>query len=465
MLRKIFFPVLMLISSITIAQNGILDNYIKQGLESNLALKQKDFSLKQSTAALHEARGMFFPSVDVFARYSRAGGGRVIDIPVGDLVNPAYEALNQLIGQDKFPTNIPNEQTRFLREEEHDTKLTITQPVFQPQIYFNYKVQSNLKDSKLAERNAFARELVADIKSAYFRYLQTIELQQIYRTTEKLLEENLRISKSLYENEKVTVDAVYRAEAELAKIEQNIEEAEKNNIIARAYFNFLLNRELEEEIITMDTDELDNSESVEPADISQSLALQKREELTGILKGIEARGNEETLYKTSYLPGISFAFDYGFQGEEYQFDSDHDYWMASFVLQWNLFRGGQDQAKIEQAEYEKKSLQAKFDEVKKQIRIQVKEAYHNYLVAERSITAAEKQKVSAEKSFNIVKRKYEEGIVPLIEYIDSRTSMTQAQINYIITKYDRKIKYAEYEKATASYELPENGKPGRDAVK
>lgn len=35
-------------------------------------------------------RGMFLPSVSIEARYSRAGGGKIIEFPVGDLMNPVY---------------------------------------------------------------------------------------------------------------------------------------------------------------------------------------------------------------------------------------------------------------------------------------------------------------------------------------------------------------------------------------
>jgi len=79
------------------AQDDPLENYIRVGLESNLALQQQKFSLAQSIEALNEARGKYFPSIDIGARYTRAGGGREIIIPVGDLVNPIYKTLNALL--------------------------------------------------------------------------------------------------------------------------------------------------------------------------------------------------------------------------------------------------------------------------------------------------------------------------------------------------------------------------------
>ena len=58
------------------AQESNLDKYIQEGLKNNLALKQREFSLNKSIAALDEARGLFMPSIGINARYTRADGGR-----------------------------------------------------------------------------------------------------------------------------------------------------------------------------------------------------------------------------------------------------------------------------------------------------------------------------------------------------------------------------------------------------
>ena len=128
----IFLLSIFLISVFAYADN--LDNYVQIGLENNLALKQKEFNYKKSMHALKEARGMFFPSVSIEARYTRAGGGREIEFPVGDLLNPVYSTLNQLTGTQSFP-QLDNERIPFLREKEHETKLRLVQPLFQYGIY------------------------------------------------------------------------------------------------------------------------------------------------------------------------------------------------------------------------------------------------------------------------------------------------------------------------------------------
>ena len=136
--------ILWVIATAVQAGESVLDKYVNEALENSLALHQQQFSLEKSLAALKEARGLFFPSIGINARYTRAGGGREIEFPVGDLFNPIYSTLNQLIQQQVFPENLRNEVIPFLREKEQETKISAVQPIFQPQILYNYKIKSTL---------------------------------------------------------------------------------------------------------------------------------------------------------------------------------------------------------------------------------------------------------------------------------------------------------------------------------
>jgi outer membrane protein TolC len=448
MMTKILtVALIVMVSGSASGASGVLDEYVEEGLESNLALKQAGFSLEKSRAALREARGLFFPSVGINARYTRAGGGRYFEFPVGDMVNPIHDALNQLIGEPRFPKDVPNVNTPLLREEEHETKLQVVQPLFQPAIYYNYRINSHLVSAEEAGREAFKQDLVLEIKTAYYNYLKAVEFVKLAGRTEGLLRENLRVSRSLFENEKATKDVVYRAQAELSEIEQQIVEAEKGRNLARAYFNFLLNRPLDSAIEADAPDGLPPEPEPEtPALFERALA--KRYEPSQLKSGIEAARSGVKLAWSAYLPDVLFAFDYGFEGEVYRFTQEDDFWTGSLVLQWNLFSGLQRGARLGQARAEEKQLAARLEEVKQAVRLEVREARENLIVAGEAYEAATDRLESASKSFEIVSRKYKEGMVPQIEFLDGRLTMTRAEVSLITTTYDYHTRYAEYERAT-----------------
>jgi outer membrane protein TolC len=430
--------------------HGVLNRYIEAGLQNNLALRQETFCLQKSLQVLKEARGMFWPSVSIEARYSRAGGGRVIEFPVGDLVNPIHRKLNQLLSAPLFPGDLVNEVIPFLRQQEHETKLRVVQPLFQPAIYYNVRIKARLSQLQQARLDAYKRELVLDIKTAYFNYLKALKVREALHNTRELLRENLRISCSLFENHKVTEEVVFRSRAELSGLEQQIAEIEKNVTMAASYFNFLLNRPLDEEI-KVDHPYRDPVEEQFTLAEYQSRALARREEFHQLAQAIGAAGNEGKLHGAGWLPQISAVFDYGFQGETYRFSGGDDFWMASLVLSWNLFRGGQDRARELQANLEKRRLEARLMELENQVRLGVREAYYGLQVAGSAVRSAEDRLHSSRAAFHIVSKKYEQGMVPQIEYMQARSDYTNAEIKYIVARYDFFIQAAKLERAAAAY--------------
>ncbi|MDX1702515.1 MAG: TolC family protein, partial [Melioribacteraceae bacterium] len=178
-----------------------------------------------------------------------------------------------------------------------------------------------------------------------------------------------------------------------------------------------------------------------------------RDEIYQLNIAIETADDTKGLSEASYFPGISLAADYGFQGEEYKFGKDDDFWMASLVLNWNLFNGFQDLSKSEKAEIEIKNLKTKVEELKDLIKLQTKEAYKNYQVASKTIDAADERLEAYKKSFRIINKKFYEGLATQLEYLDAQNKLTQGEITKIISEYNLQQSYAELEKIIASIDL------------
>lgn len=435
------------------SQTNILINYINEGLESNLFLRQKQAGYEKSMAALKEARSWYYPNISINARYSVADGGRMIEFPVGDMLNPVYSTLNMLIGSDQFPL-IDNLEFSFLRSHEHETKVSLIQPIIDPRIYYNNKINQHLSQAKQADADTYKRQLVADIKTAYYNYLKVLRLEQLVNDTKSVLEENVRVNESLYRNDKVTIDNVYRSKAELSKLEQQEAEVRKSKKVAQAWFNFLLNKPYESEITIAELPELSDSSYI-PADLptAQNSALNSREEITMLENYSSANDYLISLNQSQKLPTLYGAVDYGFQGTEYQFNSDYDYVLASVVLRWNLWHGFENKAKISQARIERNIRQDQLEESRNQIMLQVIQSYFELEATQLSIVAAREEFNSSRKAFQVIDRKFKEGQANLIEFIDARTAMTNSELSLIISQYDYLIKHAEFERVTCQYKF------------
>ena len=102
---------------------------------------------------------------------------------------------------------------------------------------------------------------------------------------------------------------------------------------------------------------------------------------------------------------------------------------------------------------EKKKLEVQMQELDKQIQMQVTDAFHALKAARLAVTAATEKEKTAKRSFEIVSKKYEYGMAAQIEFLDARTTFTNAAISHIIARADFFIKKAKFEHASALVNL------------
>ncbi len=416
-----------------------LEAYFRLGLRENLALKQKRMDYEISLLALEKARGMFLPNLTFDSRYSRAGGGRMIDFPLGDLFNPVYGSLNQIFQALGQPTqNFPlleNQQIPFLREKEHETKLRLVQPIFQPALYYNAEIY---RQQSLADRealNSYKNILIRDIGLAYFNYMLALRSVKIHRGALEVLRDNVTLSKTLVRNGLRTREILFQARAEQARVEQQLNESLNQKHLAASYFNFLLNRALDDSIIVNETLPFSTVEMADPRALRQQ-ALKNRFEFLQLQRGRDAQKAVSGLHGSSWLPSLTLVADYGYQGESYRFRDKDDYWMASALLQWNLYNGGQDEAQKQMARVSLRQLQLREQELTRQIELDVDKQYRQLINRQKAFITAQKQARAAGEAFRIIQRQYQEGRAVWLTLNDAREQLTRARLALEISQIE-----------------------------
>lgn len=438
-----------LLFSQTLEAQSILEEYIEIGLKNNQAYLTKKLDTKYAGSRHKEAIGEYLPSLTFNARYTRSGGGREIEFPVGDLLNPVYDQLDQLSGSDNFPT-LTNEVIPFLRKKEHETKLNLVQQIFHPAIFFNIRAKSNLEDAALFAERAYGRQLVYDIKAAYYNYLKSSEGVEIVKNNITVVDENLRVNESLYQNDKITKDILLQAKSRRLEMNALAAEQQKQKRLAQYWFNHLLNRHLTEEI-----QHITRNDSVEAPDTasSNSQTLYHREELKQLQSSIEASKEGIKAASSKFLPSLLIAGEFGYQGEQYSFNDEQDYWMISGVLQWTLFNGFKDKEAREQAIIQKKQLETQLELTKQKILLDIQQSLDEYQVAFENYETAKIRLETAKEAFRLSKKKYQNGLANYIEYLNSENTLFNSQREESLAYYDLKIAIANIERAKATYPL------------
>jgi outer membrane protein TolC len=428
--------------------SAILDHYVAMGIERNTALQEQVLDVESSLESLRQAKGLFLPQISLNSSYMWAQGGRGIEIPVGDLINPIYRNLNTLNDQNQFPTNLANEEFQLLPDNFHDTRIEMRQPIFNAEIYHNYRLKGSLVDIEDSKRQTYQQELIKELKIGYYQYLRALSVERIYQNTRLLLQELLRVNRSLVENHKATIDAVYRAEFEISEIDSKLAQATKTVSVSGSYFNFLLNRDLNTPI-EIDSNLVLTQDYVRDVIELQELALERRSELDQLEYAIESETHLLNLHRGQKLPNLSLGAQAGYQGFGYDFSDNQDYALLSINLEIPLFNGFQNNSRVQQSKIALNKLQLQQQNLENQIKLEVIETTRNFQAARASYESAIAAARSARKNFDIVSRKYQENLVLLVEFLDARTKYTNSQTSQAIAYYQLLISEAQLERATS----------------
>jgi len=440
----------------------IVDEYVREALHSNLSLQTQNLEVERNLALLDAARGKFYPELSFNARYSRANGGREIDVPLGTLLNPIYSTLNDLLAAQgqagNFPT-IGDQTIKFVREREQDTRITFRQPIYAPAIPAAIRTQRAALEASEFGRVAFARRLKRDVTVAYLDWLKATNTVNIVQSSVSLLEENLRVNDSLFRNGKITQDQVLRARAELLAVVQQHREARNGQSQARSYLNFLLNRPLDTTLIGANV-EREISRAVQDLSTLRAAALANRPELDQLDRATRVAEARAQLARADLKPTLSLGVDAGTQGEEYEFGRGRNFSMVSLLLNWQFFDGGANRAEARSARAEARQAVTRRDEAALQIQLEVQQALDQLQTTKDSLETARARVDAARAGFRIAGRKRDEGVINQVEFIDARNSLTGAELNLNVTLFDLLARQAELDYATAAGTLPFEGGAG-----
>lgn len=481
------------------AVGEVLDRIVAEALVANPGLGQERWLEAKAAAGEREARGRYLPSLSFEGRYSEQAG----TLDLGDIVNPSNAALNQLLGESRLPTDL-NLTLPF----RHESRLRLVQPVYDERIRAGHAAARHAGNGQREQRRVAARRLAAEAQTAFLQVAAARAARRIWDATVPLVAEGERVAQRLVDAGTSTPDAVYRARAERSDVEQRLIEAREQESTAARAFNRLLARPLDTPVEALADsvlcpkdvlpDEASAGTARSPAfararlqsagsmgdadsriqalaeprqqpvrdapscfelglteEAAVASALERREELAQVRAGLSAARAGVRVATASYLPAIAVAMDYGFQGPDVSFRRDDDFAVATVVLSWSAFNGGQDRARRQAAQADVERLRARLAETEDLVRLDVLQAYEAAVVASSAIMAADARLAAARRSFELVRRRWEEGLASAIEFLDARTTLTNAELNRSVTIFRSAIHHVELERAAALRDLEE----------
>lgn len=417
---------------------------VNEALAKNRSLAASRMLTRRADADVRAAYGQWLPGVHAESRASQ-----LHDVPdLGDLVNPAYAALDRITGTSDFPTGVS-----LTMPAAAETHVRVVQPLLHEPLRASVGVARASRDVAHEAFGADARRLAAEVQAAYLQQALLRRVVEVQESALTLVQENERVSERLLDAGRATPEAVLRARADRAEVEQRLGEAREQAAAAARELNRIAGREPGTPVVALPDSVFDVPLEIGDEEAVRS-ALARREELAQADAGVRAAEAGVHAATGSLLPVLAAAVDVGWQGASMSESADHRAWTASLVASWDVFSGGSQLARRSGARADAERARTQRRDAEERIVVEVRNAHESALVAREAVATAQVRVEAARRTWSLVRRRYEEGSASPLELTDARTTLTTSETNAVLTLYRYALRRVDLERAAALRDLP-----------
>jgi len=420
---------------------ALLQSYVEEALRENAILRQMEIPIAKSRLAEEEARRRALPSAEFGFSYTLAAGGRSIDLPIGDLLNPVYSSLNRLTQSNQFP-QVENVTNQFLPNDFYDMRVRFTAPLWNKDLKLQREVRGKeilLQENEMAR---YRRELVLAVQTAYFQLGAAISARQILWDARAVVDRSVVTVKALVREGKALPAQVLKAENEREIMESRIADASGNVYQAERYLQFLLHRKPQDSVSFEKPDAKDYA-----LDLNRSYAVWAENPVFRKLDiALSIQSILEKRNRQFFFPQVSLFTDMGSQEFRWQFNGNSIYLLGGAQLTIPLWTHRLHRIRGEQIRLEMQALQMNRQFSADQEALGYDLARSRVLTAKEALRAAEKQVSTAEAYMRLSENGFREGVMTLLEWTDARQQYTQALLQENIRFYQYILTVCEIKK-------------------
>ncbi|MBI3397858.1 MAG: TolC family protein [Deltaproteobacteria bacterium] len=285
--------------------------------------------------------------------------------------------------------------------------------------------------------------IMLNVSQAYYLVLKAEKIVDIKEASLRRVKEQRRVATTRFQVGEVTKAIVLRAEADAAGAEAELANAKKDLLVAKDKLARLI--VVSEEFKVVDP----NIQAIPDANLDKfiSLSLEKRQDYIQSKLDEEVADEGITYAWGNFLPSLKLEGVYSKREQDTKtaFFNDESMY-AGITFTYPLFEGGLRKAEIDEAKSKKRQAEFKKMGKRKDIELEVREAFHN-LEAFGSVIESNKRQVSfAEENYTMVFKQFTYGLSTNVDVIDANTILVSSQSNLINATYDFQMAILELKK-------------------
>jgi outer membrane protein len=401
-------------------------------LQQNATLLKAKSDLQANYGVVVQTRAIALPHVQATGKYSDS----------------------EVTAIDRFPSFGPGAPTFTQPHENWNAGVQLVQSIYEGgRLFAAVRAARLTKEQALLQYQTAVDDTLLNTRLAYYDVLLARQEITVHEASVKLLTHELQDQQRRYKAGTVPHFNVLRAEVAVANERPALIRARndyriaKNNLVNLLGYN--LPRDIWEDIPLKLSDKLDATPyHVElPDAIEQALA--NRTELEAARKAEALQRENVVNAKSGYKPTVQVFAGYNWDNSQFTDDLSHDLhgWNAGAQLTWDIFDGMLTRGKVMQANALYQKSQTDVEDMGRQIELQVRTAYSDFIEARDVLASQKAVQAEAEEALREAGARAAAGTGTQLDVLDAQTSLTQARTTEIQALHDYDAARARLERA------------------
>lgn len=412
-LNKIIISLLIIVSTIFTAsaqKQYTLMECIEIALENNRNIKQQELNSRQREIAYSQARADLLPNLNASAGQSFVFG--------------------RSIGIDNVYENSNSSQTNF------GIGADIT-------IFDGLRMKHNIDARKadmyasVADLEKMQDDIIMSVSTAFLQVLLNKELLSIAENQIKTTEADYARRKALVESGRMAEGELFEIEAQQAREELNIVQAENN--LKLALLDLAQIMELESfsnfDVVDPPVETLIDETALLTSEAVYQSALEHRPEIRSMQYRLESSEKEILMARSQFYPTLSFGVNmgtgyYNMSGRPNDsFNSQIKNNISNslgFNLRIPIFNRFQIRNNVDLARLAIANTKLELDKTKLDLRKRIEQAYFNAVAAASRWEAAKRSVEASDEAYRFTEEKHESGRANSYELFLAKNNQTQA---------------------------------------
>ena len=410
---------------------------LNTALIQNASILKAKSDFEDTQGLVIQTRAVALPQISASGRYQDEANSLVQNFPFGAGTNGS--------GGSQLPSQSWN------------TGIQITQTIYDGgKSIAALRSANTTKKQSLAVYQTAVEDTLLNVRLAYYDVLLAAQQVTVHEASVNLLQKELEDQQHRLDAGTVPKFNVLRAEVAVANERPNLIQAKNNYRITKNNLSNLLGynlpREVWEDVPLNLTDGFDTS----PLDVNLPDAIQqaltKRTELEAARRTVDLEKLNVTSARSGYQPQVQAFAGYNWDSSEFN-TTLGDYfegWNIGAQLNWAIFDGGLTYGKVKQAKADLERSKTDLADQSRQIELQVRTAYSDFLQARETLDSQQKVQEEAEEALREANARSGAGTGTQLDVLDAETALTQARTTLVQSQHDYVSAVARYQRAIGS---------------